>query len=170
MNEDERPAQTAFSFVQPDLVPTTRRCLHPRTLKREFQPMRKLLLIAGLVAAVGAPAYTSFAPTAAEAQTRCERTRSTNRAIGTVGGGILGALAGSAIDGGRNNTAGLIVGGAAGAYAGNQLAKGKPCPRGYVRRSYTPARAVASNNCTWRDQAYRDAYGNVTHRQVQVCR
>lgn len=141
--------------------------------------MRKLLLIAGLIAAVGAPAYTTFSPAQADAQTRCERTRSTNRAIGTVGGGVLGALAGSAIDGGRNNTAGLIIGGAAGAYAGNQLAKGKPCPRGYERRSYTPsnarpaaasnARAVASN-CAWRDQAYRDAYGNLTHRQVQVCR
>lgn len=27
-----------------------------------------------------------------------------------------------------------------------------------------------SNRCGWQDQAYRDAYGNVVHRQVQVCR
>jgi hypothetical protein len=166
MNGPLKPRSASFSQIGPNdaAMPAS-----PHA-EKGVSAMRKLLLIAGLVAAIGAPAYTSFAPTAADAQTRCERTRSTNRAIGTVGGGILGALAGSAIDGGRNNTAGLIVGGAAGAYAGNQLAKGKPCPRGYVRRSYTPARPVASNNCTWRDQAYRDAYGNMTHRQVRVCR
>lgn len=27
-----------------------------------------------------------------------------------------------------------------------------------------------SNRCGWQEQAYRDAYGNVVHRQVQVCR
>lgn len=137
--------------------------------------MRKLLLIGGLMVAIAAPAYTTFSPTQADAQTRCERKRSTNRALGTVGGGVLGALAGSAIDGGRNNTAGLLIGGAAGAYAGNQLAKGKPCPSGYVR-TYAPTRSRSTStrsvasNCRWEDQRYRDAYGNVTHRQVQVCR
>lgn len=135
--------------------------------------MRKLLMIVGLSVAVAAPVYTTFNPAQADAQTRCERKRSTNRALGTVAGGVLGALAGSAIDGGRNNTAGLIIGGAGGAYAGNQLAKGKPCPSGYVR-TYAPVRSSntrsVASNCRWEDQRYRDAYGNVTHRQVQVCR
>lgn len=134
--------------------------------------MRKLLLIAGLAIAVAAPAVTTFVPAQAEAQTRCERNKTNNRIAGTVGGGLLGALAGSAIDGGRNNTAGLIIGGAAGAYAGNQLTKGHhPCPTGYTARNYrsTNTRAVASR-CSWQDQRYRDAYGNISHRQVQVCR
>jgi uncharacterized protein YcfJ len=141
--------------------------------------MRKLLLIAGLAVAVAAPAYTSFSPSQAAAQSSsCERHKTNNRLAGTVGGGILGALAGSAIDGGRNNTAGLVIGGVGGAVVGNQLTKGHhPCPTGYVQRSYnsrstsrsSSTRNVASN-CTWRDQAYRDGYGNLTHRQVQVCR
>ena len=142
--------------------------------------MRKLLLIAGVTIAVAAP---MFAVESADAATRCERSRSTTRAVGTVAGGVLGALAGSAIDGGRNNTAGIIIGGTAGAVAGNQIAKGKPCPAGYVQRSYyepryssrsAPARSastrVASSRCAWEYQNYRDAYGNVVRRQVQVCR
>jgi uncharacterized protein YcfJ len=134
--------------------------------------MRKLLLIAGLAVAVAAPVFS--VGTTADAATRCERNKANNRIAGTIGGGVLGALAGSAIDGSRSNTAGIILGGAAGAYAGNQLTKGHhPCPTGYTARSYTPAasrRVAAASRCTWQDQAYRDGYGNVSHRQVQVCR
>ena len=134
--------------------------------------MRNLILIAGVVAAIGVPTFADAAS--------CERRRSTNKALGTVAGAVAGGLLGSAIDGGRNNTGGIIVGGAAGAYAGNQLAKGKPCPTGYyrtetrssARRSDSGARPVAArrSNCTWETESYRDAYGNVSRRQVQVCR
>jgi hypothetical protein len=88
--------------------------------------MRSLLLVGGLVAAMAVPAI-------ADAQTRCERDRSTNRAVGTVVGAGLGALLGSAIAGNSSNTAGTIVGGVAGGVAGNQIAKnsGQPCPTGY---------------------------------------
>jgi hypothetical protein len=88
--------------------------------------MRSLLLVGGLVAAMAVPAI-------ADAQTRCERDRSTNRAAGTVVGAGIGALLGSAIAGNSSNTAGTIAGGVAGAIAGNQLAKkaGEPCPTGY---------------------------------------
>ena len=139
--------------------------------------MRKLLLIAGLTVAIGAPAVATISASPAEAQSsRCERNKSNNRLAGTVGGGILGALAGSAIDGGKNNTAGLVIGGVGGAVVGNQLTKGRhPCPTGYTQRSNyrSSTRATGTRvaqNCTWQDQRYRDAYGNVTHRQVQVCR
>jgi uncharacterized protein YcfJ len=141
--------------------------------------MRKLFLIAGLTVALATPAVATFAPTEAAAQsTRCERNKANNRLAGTVGGGILGALAGSAIDGGRNNTAGLVIGGVGGAVVGNQLTKGRhPCPTGYTQRSYNSSRSTRSSgtravasNCSWEDQRYRDSYGNVTHRQVQVCR
>lgn len=88
--------------------------------------MRSLLLVGGLVAAMAMPAI-------ADAQTRCERDRSTNRVAGTVVGAGIGALLGSAIAGNSSNTAGTIAGGVAGAIAGNQLAKkaGEPCPTGY---------------------------------------
>ena len=126
--------------------------------------MRKLLLIAGLAAAVAAPTF-SYAATA------CERSRSDNRVIGTVAGGVLGALAGSAIASRNDSTAGILIGGTAGAVAGNQLAKGKPCPTGYERRtvSAAPARPVAAH-CTWRNETYRDRYGALLRRQVKVCR
>lgn len=88
--------------------------------------MRSLLLIGGLAATMAVPAL-------ANAQSRCERERSENRAVGTVVGAGVGALLGSAIAGNSSNTAGTIVGGVAGAVAGNQIAKnsGQPCPTGY---------------------------------------
>jgi hypothetical protein len=94
--------------------------------------MRSLLLVGGLVATMAVPAL-------AEAQTRCERDRSTNRAAGTVVGAGIGALLGSAIAGNSSNTAGTIAGGVAGAIAGNQLAKraGEPCPPGYYETPTT---------------------------------
>ena len=99
--------------------------------------MRSLLLVGGLVAAMAVPAI-------ADAQTRCERDRSTNRAVGTVLGAGIGALLGSAIAGNSSNTAGTIVGGVAGGVAGNQIAKnsGQPCPTGYyeVQPSYNNGR------------------------------
>lgn len=142
--------------------------------------MRKLLLIAGLSAAVATP--TMAISTAADAKTACERDRSNTRAAGTVGGGLLGALAGRAIAGRGDNTEGMIIGGVAGAIAGNQLTKkNSPCPPGYVAytapaaapaRSYSrsSSRAPATPRCRWEDQAYRDAYGNIVNRQVEVCR
>ncbi len=107
--------------------------------------MRELFLIDGLAAVVAAP----LAISTAEARTACERDRSNTRIAGAV--------------------------------AGNQLLKkANPCPTGYVARYYAPAAAtrsataarVANNSpqCTWQNQAYRDAYGQVLQRQVQVCR
>lgn len=98
--------------------------------------MRNLLLIGGLVTAMAVPAI-------ADAQTRCERDRSTNRAAGTVVGAGIGALLGSAIAGNSSNTAGAIAGAVAGGVAGNQLAKkaGEPCPTGYYE-SYSDGRPV----------------------------
>lgn len=102
--------------------------------------MRSLLLVGGIVASLSVPAL-------ADAQTRCERDRSTNRAAGTVVGAGVGALLGSAIAGNSSNTAGTIAGGVAGAIAGNQLAKraGEPCPTGYyeVQGAYDERSTIA---------------------------
>jgi hypothetical protein len=142
--------------------------------------MRKLFLIAGLAAVVAAPVPFNPTVSTAEARTACERDRSNARVAGTVGGGLLGALAGRAIAGRGDNTEGMIIGGVAGAVAGNQLLKKRsPCPPGYVARYYAPASSTRSSSarvannapqCTWQNQAYRDAYGQVIQRQVQVCR
>lgn len=142
--------------------------------------MRKLILTAGLAIALATPAAVTFSvPTdaAAQAPNSCQKNRKNTRIAGTVGGAVLGALAGRAIAGRGDNTEGMIIGGVAGGIAGNQLLKKKgPCPSGYTA-VYVPARASSSTRvassaprCTWRNQAYRDAYGQVVNRQVQVCR
>jgi hypothetical protein len=94
--------------------------------------MRKLFLIAGLAAVVATPTF-------AEARTYCEKAQHNKRVTGTVVGGVVGALAGSAIAGNSSNTAGTIAGGVAGAIVGNQIAKraGEPCPPGYYERPTT---------------------------------
>ena len=89
--------------------------------------MRSLLLVGGVVAALALPAF-------AQAQTRCERQEQSDRAAGTVVGGVAGALLGSAIAGRGSHTEGAVVGGVAGAVAGNELSAGQPCPPGYYER------------------------------------
>lgn len=142
--------------------------------------MRKLILTAGLAIALATPAAVTFSiPTDAAAQTAnsCQKNRKNTRIAGTVGGAVLGALAGRAIAGRGDNTEGMIIGGVAGGIAGNQLLKKKgPCPSGYTA-VYVPARSSSSTRvassaprCSWQNQAYRDAYGQVVNRQVQVCR
>jgi len=86
--------------------------------------MRKDMIIAGI-------ASLAFAPAIALAQTPCEQ-QSTNRAVGTVAGAGVGALAGSAIAGRGSHTEGAILGGVAGALLGNQLSRGNlDCSHAY---------------------------------------
>ncbi len=86
--------------------------------------MRKDILVAGLAIAALSPAF-------ALAATPCER-QSNNRAVGTVVGAGLGAVAGSAIAGRGSHTEGAILGGIAGAVIGNQVSRGNlDCSRAY---------------------------------------
>jgi hypothetical protein len=81
-------------------------------------------LVAGVCAA-------ALIPTATFAQQTCEQ-RQSHRVIGTVAGGGLGALAGSAIAGPGDRTEGAVIGGVAGALLGNQLSKSKAdCTHAY---------------------------------------
>ncbi len=141
--------------------------------------MRKPILTAALAIALATPAVVTFtvAPTEAAAATAnsCQKNRKNTRIAGTVGGAVLGALAGRAIAGRGDNTEGMIIGGVAGGIAGTQLLKKKgPCPSGYSAVYVPPARsarvASAAPRCSWQNQAYRDAYGQIVNRQVQVCR
>ena len=100
------------------------------------------MLKIGLVCAVALSAVTVSACSTygddyayASPRERCLRDKDNNRVAGTVAGGALGALAGTAIAGNDSNALGAVVGGVAGAVAGNQLAKSRrPCPPGYYYR------------------------------------
>jgi len=86
--------------------------------------MRNHLLVAGIAAA-------ALIPTFAFAQTSCEQQHS-NRVAGTVAGGVVGALLGSAIAGHGDKTTGAVIGGVGGAVIGNQATKGSAdCAHAY---------------------------------------
>jgi hypothetical protein len=79
---------------------------------------------------------------AAEAwsQTNCVRQEQNRTAAGAIIGGVLGAVIGSNVAGGRDRGAGAVVGGALGAAAGGAIAnnQGPGCPPGFVVRSGAP--------------------------------
>ena len=86
--------------------------------------MRKQLIVAGIAAA-------TLIPTFAFAQQTCEDRRN-NRVAGTVVGGVLGAIAGSAIAGHGDRNEGAVIGGLGGAVIGNQVSKGSAdCQHAY---------------------------------------
>ena len=86
--------------------------------------MRKHLIVAGIAAA-------TLIPTFAFAQQTCEDRRN-NRVAGTVVGGVLGALAGSAVAGHGDRNEGAVIGGIGGAVIGNQVTKGSgDCQHAY---------------------------------------
>jgi hypothetical protein len=80
---------------------------------------------------------------AAEAwsQANCVRQEENRTAAGAIIGGVLGAVIGSNIAGGRDRGAGAIVGGALGAVAGGAIANssGPGCPPGFALRGGAPA-------------------------------
>ena len=114
--------------------------------------MRKHLLAAGIAA-------LTLIPTFAAAQQTCEERRN-NRVAGTVVGGVLGALAGSAIAGRGDRNEGAVIGGVGGAVIGNQVSKGN----GDCQRAY----GYYDNNNNWHSnqvsreaaQGYYDRNGN----------
>ena len=122
--------------------------------------MRKHLLAAGIAA-------ITLIPTFAAAQQTCEERRN-NRVAGTVVGGVLGALAGSAVAGHGDRNEGAVIGGIGGAVIGNQLTKGSPdCQHAY---------GYYDNNNTWHAntvnreyaQGYYDRNGNWVNGQPPV--
>lgn len=86
--------------------------------------MRTRIIAAGVAA-------LALIPSLAQAQQTCEERRA-NRIAGTVVGGALGALAGSAVAGRGDRSEGAVIGGIAGAVIGNQVSKGD----GDCRRAY----------------------------------
>jgi hypothetical protein len=114
--------------------------------------MRKHLLAAGIAA-------VTLIPTFAAAQQTCEERRN-NRVAGTVVGGVLGAIAGSAVAGHGDRNEGAVIGGLGGAVIGNQLAKGSAdCQHAYGYYD-NDNRWHANNVRRDRAQGYYDRNGN----------
>ena len=126
--------------------------------------MRKLILVLGAVAAIAAP-------TMAAASSGCEARAEHRKAVGTVLGGLAGAVIGNQVSHGG----GALVGGIGGAVVGNQLSR-TSCDHYRHRyghgRAYAPAayRPGDSSRCTWRDRSFYDSHGQLMHQQVRVCR
>jgi hypothetical protein len=105
--------------------------------------MRKTLIAGGIAA-------LTLIPTLANAQATCEERRA-NRTAGTIAGGVLGALAGSAIAGHGDRGTGAVIGGVGGAVVGNQLAKGGS---GDCQHAY----GYYDNNNVWHSNAVDRSY------------
>lgn len=72
-----------------------------------------------------ANAYTGPTWRGQDGQTYCRKKDGT---VGTIIGGVAGALLGRAIDGGRRSAVGTILGGGAGALAGRSIEQGSTPP------------------------------------------
>ena len=126
--------------------------------------MRRLLLVAGMVAMTALPAVSS-------AQTSCEQARHDERVKGTVLGAIGGAILGGLVAGNRGHKdSGALLGAAGGAVVGNQLSKGgSPCPDGQVPHdpnAYYDHDGNYHTSYTDRDGAYHRGFydrGGVWH-------
>jgi len=122
--------------------------------------MRKQLIVAGIAAA-------TLIPTFAFAQQSCEERRN-NRVAGTVVGGVLGAIAGSAVAGRGDRNEGAVIGGVGGAVIGNQLSKGNgDCQRAYGYYDNSNQWHANSVNREMA-QGYYDRNGNWTNGQPPV--
>lgn len=118
----------------------------------------KSLLALGVVAAFAAASLA--VPQFAAAQGHddygygdiCAAKKRDSTTKGTVAGGVIGALAGSAIAGKGNKTEGAILGGVVGAGVGHQIGKHNvkcsPYPRRISQSSYS------RNNCRWVEEYY----------------
>jgi len=92
--------------------------------------MRRILTIAGLVAAVAAP---SLAPVRASAGSYCEHRAHERKVTGTLLGALGGGLLGNAVSHGGGRTGGTLIGAGVGAVVGNNLARVNCDRRAYYR-------------------------------------
>ncbi|MDB5436239.1 MAG: putative outer rane lipoprotein SlyB precursor [Phenylobacterium sp.] len=144
--------------------------------------MRRILMIAGLAAAVAAP---TLLPSAASAQGYCEQRAHDRRVTGTLLGAVGGGLLGNAVSSGGGRTGGTLIGAGLGAVVGNNLAR-TSCdrPRAYYRRpvrsrsyrsysSYGPGPAGryagAPAACHYETRPFYDARGRLVYSPTQVC-
>src|SRR5258708_30179898 len=131
--------------------------------------MRRILLIAGLVAGAAAP---PMLPSAGSADGYCQDRRVAGTVLGAVGGGLVG----NAISHGAGGT---LVGAGLGAFVGNNVA-GSNCyrPHAYYRRpapthyhGAVPASRYATGPaaCHYETRPFYDARGRLIYSPIQVC-
>jgi len=126
--------------------------------------MKNLLTIAAAIA-VAAPCLAIPQFAAAQAYREygsydpCRAAQRSSANQGTVAGGVLGAVLGSAIAGRGNRFAGAVAGGAVGAVAGHAVGKSQ------VKCLDYPSRYRPRYHCRW-IQEYHGGY----YRQFEVCR
>jgi len=149
--------------------------------------MRRILTIAGLVAAVAAP---SFAQVKASAESYCDHRAHERKVTGTLLGALGGGLLGNAVSHGGGRTGGTLIGAGVGAAVGNNLARVNCDPHAYYRyrprRSaysganyryagapspygYGGAYAGARGACRYETRPYYDARGQLVYAPSQVC-
>lgn len=80
----------------------------------------------------------------------CASAKHKNAKTGTLAGGVIGALAGSAVAGKGDRGKGAVIGGALGAVAGHQIGL-----HNYNCTAY-PRRVAARGNCHWIQEDGRD--------------
>jgi uncharacterized protein YcfJ len=149
--------------------------------------MRRVLTIAGLVAAVAAP---SFAPVNALAGSYCEHRAHERKVTGTLLGALGGGLLGNAVSHGGGRTGGTLIGAGVGAVVGNNLARVNCDRRAYYRvrprrtayspRAYGYAARPAPYGyaagygggrgaCRYETRPFYDARGQLVYAPAQVC-
>src|SRR5258708_36991966 len=102
--------------------------------------MRRILMIAGLAAAVAAP---SMLPSAASARSYCEQRAHDRRVTGTLLGAVGGGLLGNAVSHGGGRTGGTLTCPALRAGVGDQPAPRPRPPPPY----YPPPRSPPPHCC-----------------------
>jgi uncharacterized protein YcfJ len=146
--------------------------------------MRRILMIAGLAAAVAAP---SLAPTQASARSGCEYRAHERRVTGTLLGAVGGGLLGNAIS--HHGSGGTLIGAGVGAVVGNNLARTSCDRHAYYRprhrgRGYAPAYSygrssygagysgasyAGGRSCRYETRPFYDAHGQLVYAPTQVC-
>ncbi|MFI4966004.1 MAG: YMGG-like glycine zipper-containing protein [Caulobacterales bacterium] len=137
--------------------------------------MRRILTIAGLIAAVAAP---SMIPARASADSYCEHRAHQRKVAGTLLGALGGGLLGNAVS--HHGGGGTLIGAGVGAVVGNNLARtncyGHAYYRARPRRSsygstYAPASypSAGARTCHYETKPFYDAHGRLVYASTQVC-
>lgn len=132
--------------------------------------MRRILTIAGLVAAIAAPALVPAKASAESCAQRAHDRRVGGTLLGAVGGGLLG----NAVAHGGGRLGGTLIGAGVGAVVGHSLASGggNCYHRAYYRHSSRARPAAYADQapaCRTETRGFYDARGRMVYAPTQVC-
>jgi uncharacterized protein YcfJ len=129
--------------------------------------MRRILTIAGLIAAISAPSLIPAQAWADSCEQRAHQRKVTGTLLGALGGGLLG----NAVS--HHGGGGTLIGAGVGAVVGNNLARVN-CDRRVTYRTRTTAypasyRASGARTCRYETRPFYDAHGQLVYAPTQVC-